>query len=471
MRERMRAVAEEHAAIDIQRAWRGLCGRYTARKRAITIAFARRAAEGYTSPKRFAEANLRAFNFHGGYLGHAGIDARSLLAAAGDVPGSTVLSSAFGEAEGPPLLPPAPPPVEKMSRPTRRGERSEGVLRVRLVEHDFVAGGDIDWNGNGTKGCGRGDGRGGVGGGIPAAIGGIAEVDIRVRLIRKRTEIEGTRDEDFGATTGTDKKKGEDGPMIRLHRKRGELFEEGACRRRKRRRVIDHRPPATLKLELVSVQVDSQGVRHPGSITRSRGSDDDRGQNDNVFFCEVKWCGEVVGTTHAPPAGLPIPRWQGQVCYLPLSAAGCGVAASSQDEEGDHETSHGVNRPVEKRWKGIHEEGRRDRPPLLTVTLNRLVAAPPGDRRLGWDHRQNGKAWENGERRDHGGKVRSVEAVDPWRAFLWGLTEPKPIGRAVLEAGDVLSMLGSQQVRLHNVTAYVHQGSSSSSTVRNIHFR
>lgn len=41
----------------------------------------------------------------------------------------------------------------------------------------------------------------------------------------------------------------------------------------------------------------------------------------------------------------------------------------------------------------------------------------------------------------------SAKDETPWSAFLSGLMHPVPVGRAVLEAGDVLSMLGSQQVR------------------------
>lgn len=81
-RRRLRALAEAHAAFEIQRVWRGSRGRSTARQRKATIAFARTMADYYTDPAGFAAANLSAFNYHGGFLGSAGIDARSLLAAA-----------------------------------------------------------------------------------------------------------------------------------------------------------------------------------------------------------------------------------------------------------------------------------------------------------------------------------------------------------------------------------------------------
>lgn len=81
-RRRLQALAEAHAAFEIQRVWRGSRGRSTARERKATIAFARTMADYYTDAAGFAAANLSAFNYHGGFLGSAGIDARSLLAAA-----------------------------------------------------------------------------------------------------------------------------------------------------------------------------------------------------------------------------------------------------------------------------------------------------------------------------------------------------------------------------------------------------
>ena len=81
-RRRLRALAEAHAALQFQRAWQGFRGRSAARRRIATIAFARTAAEDFADPAAFAIENLRAFNAYGGFLGSAGIDARSLLAAA-----------------------------------------------------------------------------------------------------------------------------------------------------------------------------------------------------------------------------------------------------------------------------------------------------------------------------------------------------------------------------------------------------
>ncbi|CAN0018446.1 unnamed protein product [Ectocarpus sp. 6 AP-2014] len=512
-RQRLRALAELHASVDIQRAWRGSKGRRAAYRRAATIRFAQRTAERYANPDRFAVANLRAFNAHGGFLGAAGVDARSLLAAAVGVgeEGQDAMTAGGGGVR---------------SRESRKvggfGDGGKGIW-LRLSPY-----GEDDW-------------------GLSAdtRVAGIAEVCIRVSLTRciSLSSVGGMLPP-LGAVGGGA------GSEIARFEKDGKVFSG-------RIRYEDSRdaPPLTLKLELISVQIDSS---YPNQISpsedmhvrasaaeygtddddsslatsdsgsgedsasrrgsRSRGgsinsysvgtgtgtsgstkttsdhsgeSDDEdsewsggtgrtatgthasrvgntikdstkerrtdgrrsRGrylENDDYvaereqgqYQCDVEWCGVNVGGTRAQLAGLPTPRWEGQVFYLPLCAAATFSHGRTSESTADTDTT------VDESWAPEHasrgrtgEGGARQQqsnpsPSLLKITLNRISCGSGGPASC-----TGGKQ----DRRVDVG-ITTAQHRTQWSAFLCGLIQPSPVGRAVLEAGDILSMLGSQQV-------------------------
>lgn len=104
------------------------------------------------------------------------------------------------------------------------------------------------------------------------------------------------------------------------------------------------------------------------STPNEQSRDQHRGNSSPaVYQCEVTWCGRSVGGTSAPPAGLPSPRWEGQVFYLPLSAAdafnGDGTETLTDDTCIDGQSGDHLLRPD----SGLLQPP----PPLLDVTLNR----------------------------------------------------------------------------------------------------
>lgn len=168
------------------------------------------------------------------------------------------------------------------------------------------------------------------------------------------------------------------------------------------------------------------------------------------YQCDVRWCGKAIGGTRAPLVGLPTPRWEGQVFYLPLCEAetvcrGRMVAAKAfkndtSFNDGDRGRAGGGGGSWNCFNRGARETGPEDEipPPLLTITLNRLSLEANG-----------GVPCKNSRENDR--KVEHCPSSTgnlPWLAFLSGSVDPSAVGWAVLEAGDVLSMLGSQQVRV-----------------------
>ncbi len=499
-RQRLRAVAEHHASIHVQRAWRGFKGRRAAFHRATTLAFARETAEGYADPKGFAAANLRTFNAHGGFLGTAGVDALTLLAAAVG-PGDEVDRGVM---------------VAKSSR--KGGLAATGVAGV--VGH----GGGVVWLG--LKPHGDDD----WGLSADARVAGITEVGIRVCLRRcfPSRSVPGGMPPPGGASHSDDFRDATEPPKKQLG-------------------FGDDRdiPPLTLKLELISIQrgswnhkrgrrgsteehhrtlaasdahvgfeqdeesslvssesasreddsscsssrrhrsprggsdneINSSSAGSAGSdsgesisdssewskgtfttIDSSRGSGVDKDKarrrlsghdsneedhRNNLYhqqhLCDVAWCGTAVGGTRAPLVGLPTPRWEGQVFYLPL----CSAAASSRvrtaavlapNFSADLERQM-VLESAHRRGTVGREPGYEHSPPLLAITLSTLSC--------GTRSRSPRKGRRGSERIE----PTPESGQDPWSGFVAGTVDPLPVGRAELEAGDVLSMLGSQQVR------------------------
>ncbi|CAM9115968.1 unnamed protein product [Ectocarpus sp. 13 AM-2016] len=511
-RQRLRALAELHASVDIQRAWRGSQGRRAAFLRAATIRFARRTAERYANPERFAVANLRAFNAHGGFLGTAGVDARSLLAAAVGV----------GE-EGQGAMTAVGGGVTSREKPNAGGFGDGGNEGFWLRISPY---GEDDW-------------------GLSAdmRVAGIAEVCIRVSLSRCISlSLGGGMLPPLGAVEG-----GAGSEVARFEK--DDKVSSGKIQYEDSRDA----PPLTLKLELISVQIDSN---YPNQISPSEdmhvrasaaeyGADDEdsslatsdsnsgedsasrsgsrsrdssinsycvgtgtsgstkttsdhSGENDDEdsewsggtgrtatgsyasrvgntikdstterrtdgrrsrgryvendddlaervqgqYQCDVEWCGVGMGGTWAQLAGLPTPRWEGQVFYLPLCAAATFSHGRTSEPTAD------IGTAVDESWAQEHvshgrtgEGGARQQqsnpsPSLLKITLNRISCGRGGPASC--------KGGKQDPRVDDG--ITAAQHRTRWSAFLCGLIQPSPVGRAVLEAGDILSMLGSQQV-------------------------
>lgn len=529
-RQRLRALAELHASIHIQRTWRGARGRDAAFRRAATIAFARETAERYIKPDRFAVANLRAFNAHGGFLGTAGVDARFLLAAAVGL---------GGERQG-------------ASAKQNRRDRFDGSGRNR----------------NGEEACGGDDGGGRVwlrlkpygvddwGLSADARVAGIVEVGIRVGLERcnssrvvagalpppgtpeggesAQVEMEGTngygdiRDvppmtlklelisiqsgscvpsikdsseersriatavaphgaesDDDSSRASSDYASGE-GSSYGSESSRSTSTSSSEKRRRPRDRSISEQNSGSSDSSAQSGRRNSEttdessGGGSDNDVSKQSGrtcatatnSDDsnvnggshkarrrssgrglkngshlyDCGELDKEqHMCEVTWCGETVGGTRAPLVGLPTPRWEGQVCYLPLCAAAnekTAAAASKQVNKDLYGAGHQITgggcwaeENLHRQGAGGQEEACESPAPLLVVTLNKLSS------------RTGGRFPCNGVNQEGRRGCGSSADKTTWSAFVSGLIHPLPVGRAVLEAGDVLSMLGSQQVR------------------------
>lgn len=483
-RRRLRALMEVHASMDIQRVWRGSRGRSTAHRRAMTIAFAHVLVSSYLCPAAFAIANLDAFNTHGGYIGYAGVDARSLLAAA---TGNDSERSAVH------------PASRTLVRSRTKRNDGHRALSLHLQQSE--------------------DGRGLLG-----TVAGISDVSVRVCLHRQAIG----RQSSTATGSNLEKKSAGDDSGTTL------AVQDTVLTSRQNEENDD--PPLTLKLELISVQYgnvscraladkqtgattapsdfnvykhsknidersddDSEGSREsPSSGHRTLSSGEStfssdsgmvtestkgntQGQTkqacciwdarkapmqDDQYYCDVRWCGESVGGTRAPPTGLPYPRWEGQVFYLPLfaldnrSATMAGAAATAL-EPPPSDTVDQANHAGHHSWvqgrvlDGEEEKGTTDSvkapPSPLVVTLGRL----PADSLQGTDGRSpRGMASYTALGGPKGGGKSDrvlVSAGDgkkqsPWSAFVTGLIEPVPVGRLVLEAGDVLSMLGSQQV-------------------------
>lgn len=537
-RQRLRAVTEWHAGVEIQRLWRGSRGRVVAHCRAATVAFARLTAEAYADPARFAAANLHAFNAHRGFLGGAGIDARSLLAVAkADGKGKEEAAQTARKVFG--------------SRTKRNKECSNLWLRLSQTMDGW--------------------------GSMAPGVAGISEVGVRVYLRRCYSYLGGmasTTGRDLTVEQSTLQTGATDEPS---HTRRGlqdvaltpwieresNDFDERECRAGYHRdggceKVVNGDPPLTLKLELISIENGGCGLSSSHKMTRegktnpaltkvgnddysflaAEGNDDTNGhrklrrsdsgtssgdsnngsketasthsnssntsdsgsgsgsnsdsssggtgiattndgdtadkdgarrpirrQNNTShpgngkYHCGVHWCGEAVGVTRALPTGLPVPRWEGQVFYLPLCAAayrsGCSPLAEEAvsketKRDGNHLRPSSSQRLLQDDLPHEHGycgrgESAQSRPPLLTVTLNTLSLESDED---GSTREERDRCWQTSIRAPPT-KEKSV-----WSAFLSGRIEPVPVGRAVLEAGDVLSMLGSQQVRR---MVYIHR--------------
>lgn len=496
-RRRLQALAEAHAPFEIQRVWRGSRGRSAARRRLATIALARTMVGSFTEPAGFAAANLSAFNYHGGFLGSAGIDARSLLAAAtgGDQgPGAVAVTTA--------------------------GERVAGKGGKMLEEE----GDDSIWlrlrRSMGYYGTFSSE-----------AVAGIAEIGIRVCLRRCQSHVE------CPAHASTPQWSLEQSSLGTGRAGGGSGFGDGLSTpwiERDRNTTSNRQSPEsgnvplTLKLELISIQdgahgtfkLNRSGIYVPQTIDvrtecadnddsnpslARAGSNSDNGargcdcksinetcstntrrsvgsgsssrhkvgeplgrrgtdSSDPENFenqCEVSWCGGSVGSTRAPLAGFPLPRWEGQVFYLPLraaasrddpptaAAAAAAVGAGSKKLKDEPNDAHRIA-DNSSRWgqesessgrrveAGGGKKGERELSPLLSVTLNRIS----GKRRSRYSC--NGACRDGAYFSDPGvtGRVSL-----PWAAYLSGEIEPTAVGRVILGAGDVLSMLGSQQVR------------------------
>lgn len=421
-RQRLRTFAELHAAVDIQRTWRGTCGRYASRKRATIFNFARIAAEEYADPSRFAQENMRAFNAHKGFLGHARIDARTLLAAAAGSAKEVRLGSRGKGLEG--------------ASDAGPFQVNGDVIRLRLKQDR----GDQDIRWNGESECHYDDGVGG--GGTSAAVGGITGVDVRVRLVRKCTD---ERNEEEKSLVGKAGKQSMRPATVALNHEM-EVFDSD-YKARKRQRVLNDCPPVTLKLELISVQKSSDLTQD--RVTIYQGMDDS--YDRSTLFCEVNWCGEVIGGTRSPLGGYPIPRWEGQVFHLPLSAISrCSGPPTTNANDYNPSTRRRLEEqrgPFKNRHQRVQGQAESPRPQLLAITLNKLVISKD-DRAQ--DNDCNSKGRNDSDRRDTYPNDRLV-MLDAWSAFLSGFSEPQPVARTVLEADDVLCMLGSQQVRpCHN---------------------
>ncbi|CAB1113397.1 unnamed protein product [Ectocarpus sp. CCAP 1310/34] len=510
-RQRLRALAELHASVDIQRAWRGSQGRRAAFLRAVTIRFARQTAERYANPARFAVANLREFNAHGGFLGIAGVDAWSLLSAAvgvGDEGQGAMTAGGAG--------------VTSREKRTAEGLGDGGKEGIWLRLSPY---GENDW-------------------GLSAdtRVAGIAEVCIRVSLSRCiPLSSGGGMLPPLGAVGG-----GAESEVARFEN--DDKVSSGRIQNENSRDA----PPLTLKLELISVQIDSI---YPNQISPSEdipvrasaaeyGTDDDdsslatsdsgggedsasrsgscsressinshgvgtgtsgstkttsdhSGESDDEdsewsggtgrtttgshasrvgntikdstkerrtdgrrsrggflendddlavreqgqYQCDVEWCGVNMGGTRAQLAGLPTPRWQGQVFYLPLCAAATPHGRASESTA-DADTSVDESRAKEHVSHGRTGEGGGQQqqsnpsPSLLKITLNRISCGSDGPASC--------KGGKQDRRVDIG--MTAAQHRTRWSAYLCGLIQPSPVGRAILEAGDILSMLGSQQV-------------------------
>lgn len=516
---------EFHASIDIQRTFRGFQGRKKSFRRRATLAFARATAERYANPERFAVANLRAFNDHGGFLGMAGIDARSLLASSVGI-GDGEYSGAVEKAS---IRKSYVKPRGKRNKEQGGREEcgeSEGVVWLRLRRRR-----------EGDRGLSA-----------DVRVAGIAEVGIRACLRRCPPSS-------FSRAGIARRGAAEEGG-VEIERTDQSITSVGFGHG-------DDIPPLTLKLELISVQdgwnamarscsseeagrkaeiaavrdvgrdddsslaptddISEEGDSSSSSSSekrrchRGRGSDGDsigtksedntrtgsdesdtwgrsnsggsnsdgsewsRGSNTTAtssssngatvhkdegsserrtihpdadvaafgttehrqqeFQCNVAWCGDVVGGTRAPLTGLPTPRWEGEVFYLPLCAAG----ASSHDGKNAAETRESVfggfrgdGSRIAQNFRGRKDgrENTKPMPPLLTITLNKLSSGAGGHTRC--------VRGEDGHTESPGLAAR---CRTPWSAFLSGFIDPLPIARAELEAGDALSMLGSQQVK------------------------
>lgn len=502
-RQRLRALAEHDASIHVQRAWRGFMGRRAAFHRAMTLAFARETAEGYADPEGFAAANLRTFNAHGGFLGTAGVDAQTLLAAA--------VGPGEEEDRG-----------TTVAKSSRKGGLAAtgvagaighggGIVWVRLAPH-----GEDDW------GLSRDD-----------RVAGITEVGIRVCLRRcfpsravpggmPPPEAASDKD-DFKDAAEPSKKQsnstlglGDDSDippltlkleLISIHRgswnpnrsRTGSTEEhhrtlaasdahdgieqdeesslvssestsredDSSCSSTRRHQS----PRGGSANEINSSSADSAGsdsgesssddselsvgTRTTTNSSKGSGADKDKTRqrlsgrdiNDEdrrseldhqQHHCDVAWCGEAVGGTRAPLVGLPTPRWEGQVFYLPLCAA---VASSRVRIKSSGSNMSAADRESQMMLESPHRgtvgrEPEEERPPpLLTITLSTLSCAA------------SGRSPRKGRRDSERIEPTPESGLDPWSGYVAGTVDPLPVGRAELEAGDVLSMLGSQQVR------------------------
>ena len=546
--QRLRTLAELQAAVDIKRTWQGYRGYCRARRRAVIVAFARETVECYTSPSVFAIANLRAFNAHGGFLGSASIDARSLLAvAAGDgVPHSACFR-----------------PRRSVRSSAAKYTSGRGEISLRLTRSKE------DW-------C------------LTEALAGITELTLRVclrqcdaksgsaQVLARQSEVTVTTKKTPATLLAPESQRD-------LHRVRGKgSLSKNECDCRHDGLVDEDEPPLTLKLELISVQnpheastntlssstlhrekdlSESEGDDHRlsnrhrcgyfgdrdnSSVSRTNetggsavettdindstivtsdtygdsgantktSTDTDVTKSDNTSYseasansdsearsgmstdnsasgtdmdsatgsmlqksqttfrsctpgtststitssvavsgdkdverrswnkelrdlqyqCEVSWCGRSVGGTRAPLGGYPIHRWEGQVFYLPLCEAGDHIGTTSMPVASTAVVSRAlgsggnlgdeVESPsFEKVKQNTNDKDTlRSFPPLLAITLNKL-----------------GKSfiW---------GRDKQYKRQSSWLRFVLGLEESVTVGRTVLEAGDVLGMLGSQQV-------------------------
>lgn len=420
---RQRAFLEERSAVDIQRVLRGDRGRRHFRRRKRIRQLARSMTEGYLDVARFAGENRRAFRAHSGFLGYARVDARSLLAAAGD---EQTLA-----------------PTAKVD--SRVGERGiqETLLRLPLK----FKGGKLAHSPEGV--------------GISSKVVGITEVDVRVRL-RKYIDKPGgtlTRDESpsWAKMRPWATQESSELPSHDFEGGQSNLIVSSAtgaltCDHRRSRNILRSvpcglMPPVTLQLELISLQLaaDDSAQRHSGKQGDMLSSGGDTGlsgdsshrsasgkqamgivtdcleRRSEVSYCRVAWCGKVIGGTRAPQGGFPEPRWEGQVFYLPLSASQICETLPTK----------GHRQPPASKRDG-DALGRRTRddeghPPLLEITVGRLVA--PRLRRTPSNHK---------------------EAA--WSSFVNAKRAPLLAGRVMLEATDLLSMLGTQQARTQCAT-------------------
>ena len=427
-----------------------------------TVTFARTMADYFSDPAGFAIANLSAFNTHGGFLGSVGIDARSLLAAAtgGDQgPGAAAQAS-----------------TERVAG--KRGKHREGDANFVWVGLRRILG----YYGTFSS----------------EAVAGIAEIGVRVCLRRCRCPTLAVTSqwslEQSALETGRAEGRsgfGDDSPTPWIERDRNTANNLQS--------PAGGNVPLTLKLELISIQDSKQygvsepsrsGINQPHTISGTETADKDggnvslatRGNSSNsdgpresedmntsgsksfgskrhmvggsAFDrdtdssdtenhenqCEVSWCGGSVGSTRAPLAGLPLPRWEDQVFYLPLSAAayrdGPTAAVDAESTEDKSEPSDlrsiadnsgwGQEREMEgRRVGGKKKKGERGPPPLLSVTLNRISVG------------RRGRSSCNGACRDGGYFSDPVVAgkMSPWLAYLSGEIEPVAVGRVLLGLG------------------------------------
>ncbi|CAM9378295.1 unnamed protein product, partial [Choristocarpus tenellus] len=177
--------------------------------------------------------------------------------------------------------------------------------------------------------------------------------------------------------------------------------------------------------------------------------------------CDVIWCGRKVGQTLDLPRGLPTPRWEGAVFYLPIGDIAATVGTRNVPD--DSQSGYGET--------GTAEGGLG---PLLVISVNSAACTPveiDGD--IGREGEGRGVAealihskgvgnndWEQGE-------SYIQDKMRVWAAMVSGRAKISPWGQTSFHAGDILSVLGSLQtavISCPTVTGQEEVSSTNSTT-------